>query len=84
MDRSEEEKEELLETADKLNDFLANISHELRTPVNAVIGLAGVSIEEEEDAEIRENLYYIMEAGKRVSDQVGDILHGGLEVSTHV
>ena len=39
MDKSEEEKQVMSEAADRLNDFLANISHEIRTPVNAVIGL---------------------------------------------
>ena len=56
------------------DDFLANVSHEIRTPVNAVIGLAEVSVEREEDEENRENLKMITLAGKRIAEQISDIL----------
>ncbi len=74
MDRSEEEKQALTETADRLNDFLVNISHEIRTPINAVIGLTDVCIENEKDEEVRRNLLSVAEAGKRVGSLTSDIL----------
>ncbi len=55
-------------------DFLANVSHEIRTPVNAVIGLTGVCIEKEKDGEIRKDLNSVAEAGVRVAGQISDIL----------
>ncbi len=64
----------LLQQNKSADDFLANVSHEIRTPVNAVIGLAGVSIEREQDKENRENLKIISFAGKRISEQISDIL----------
>ncbi|MBP3879592.1 MAG: HAMP domain-containing histidine kinase, partial [Lachnospiraceae bacterium] len=74
MDKSEEEKQEMAETTERLNDFLANISHEIRTPVNAVIGLSRVSAGKVQDEEVRKDLLSIMEAGQKIGDQIGDIL----------
>ncbi len=71
---SDDEIESLREGTRRLNDFLTNISHEIRTPVNAVIGLTGVCLEKEKDPEIRINLRSVAEAGHRVSEQISDIL----------
>ena len=56
------------------DDFLTNVSHEIRTPVNVVIGLSGVCLDKEKDPEIKSNLNSISEAGKRVAEQINDIL----------
>ncbi|MCR5753583.1 MAG: response regulator, partial [Acetatifactor sp.] len=72
--KSREEIEILTDATDRLNDFLANISHEIRTPINAVIGLTGVCIEKEKDEEIKANMQSVAEAGKRVAEQISDIL----------
>ena len=56
------------------SDFLANVSHEIRTPINAVIGLTDVCLEKAEDKEMKTTLRSIEEAGKRVAEQVSDIL----------
>ncbi len=56
------------------SDFLANVSHEIRTPINAVIGLTDVCMEKTEDPEMKRTLQSIEEAGKRVAEQVSDIL----------
>ena len=73
MEKSEGEMQELSEATEKLNDFLANISHEIRTPINAVIGLTGVCLEKEMDDDIRENLVAVCDAGRRVGEQISDI-----------
>ena len=56
------------------SDFLANVSHEIRTPINAVIGLTDVCIERASDPEMQKTLRSIEAAGKRVAEQVSDIL----------
>lgn len=52
-----------------MEDFLVNISHELRTPVNAINGLSTI-IKKKED---REDVGSIMDAGLRLSRQIDDI-----------
>ena len=74
MDKSEEEKQMMSEAADRLNDFLANISHEIRTPVNAVIGLTRICIDKVKDRETKKDLMSVMEAGQKIGDQISDIL----------
>ena len=74
LGRAEEEKQEQDELTERQNDFLANISHEIRTPINAVIGLSRICIERTDDPEIKRDLKSVMEAGNKVADQIGDIL----------
>jgi len=72
--RSKDETELLQGAATRLNDFLANVSHEIRTPINAVIGLTDGCIEKEENPAIRTDLISVKDAGKRVAEQISDIL----------
>ncbi|MCR5417482.1 MAG: response regulator [Lachnospiraceae bacterium] len=72
--KSDDKIHELSEATKRMNDFLANVSHEIRTPINAVIGLTTVSSKTEKDPAIRKNLDSIKEAGERVTEQIGDIL----------
>lgn len=71
---SGEEIEFLKDSTERLDDFLANVSHEIRTPVNAVVGLSGVCIDREKDRGKLEDLKAIQSAGKRVAEQITDIL----------
>ncbi len=64
-----------LETAGRQNaDFMSNVSHELRTPINMVIGISEVALEKEISPEIREDIQSIQMAGKRLSNQINNIL----------
>ena len=74
LGRSMEEIEFLKDATNRLDDFLANVSHEIRTPVNAVVGLSGVCIEKDEGGDLTDDLKSILEAGKRVGEQISDIL----------
>ena len=71
---SQDEIVQLTEATERLNDFLANVSHEIRTPVNAVIGLTSICIEKSQNREIYGDLVAVREAGRRVADQISDIL----------
>lgn len=55
-------------------EFLSNVSHELRTPVNMVIGISEVALGKELPSEIREDIYSIKMAGKRLSGLISNIL----------
>ena len=74
IDASKDEIDELTDSTNRLNDFLANVSHEIRTPVNAVIGLSGICIDKEKDPEIRKDMLSVRNAGRKVAEQIGDIL----------
>ena len=57
------------------SDFLARMSHEMRTPLNAVIGLCGLTLESEYlDEESRTNLKKIYDSGVILLSTVNDIL----------
>ena len=58
----------------RTENFMANVSHELRTPVNVVTGLSSVMESRLSDEEDRRDAAHILEAGKRLSEQVDDIL----------
>ncbi len=81
-----------LQRVDKLKDeFLANTSHELKTPLNGIIGLTeslidGVAGQLPENA--NKNLAMVVASGKRLSNLVNDILdfstlkNGNLSLNT--
>lgn len=54
--------------------FLSNISHEFRTPVNMVLGLSEVALEKDVSPEVRADVRSIQMAGKRLSSQISNIL----------
>ncbi|MBO4914693.1 MAG: response regulator [Oscillospiraceae bacterium] len=66
--------EKATEENQKISNFLVNVSHEVRTPVNAVVGISTVMLKRAEDEEVRKDLRSIQDAGRRVAEQVGDIL----------
>ncbi len=74
LGQSKDEIINLKDATDRLNDFLANVSHEIRTPINAVIGLTSICIENEDDEVKLDNLNAVRDAGRRVAEQISDIL----------
>ena len=74
LETTEREVQELTEATGRLNDFLTSVSHEIRTPINAVLGLSGICLERTEDPEQEEHLQSIQGAGKRMTELIGDIL----------
>ncbi len=69
---------EKLKIVDRLKDeFLANTSHELRTPINGIIGVAESLINGAAGPlcpEARQNLGLIVSSGKRLSTLINDVL----------
>ena len=73
------EQKRMLEVAEQANsaksEFLANISHEMRTPLNAVLGLSGLTLEMEDlSEEAAVNLEKIYSSGSTLLNIVNDIL----------
>ncbi len=64
-----------LETAGRQNAvFLSNVSHELRTPINMVLGISEVVLEKDISPEVREDMRSIQLAGKRLSNQINNMM----------
>lgn len=64
-----------LEQAGRQNaEFLSNVSHELRTPINMVLGISEVALGKDIPPEIREDMESIQSAGKRLSNEINNIL----------
>lgn len=64
----------LREAEDSRDDFLANISHEIRTPINTICGISEILLQREMPGDIRMQLYYIQTAGRNLTSVVSDIL----------
>ena len=54
--------------------FLANISHELRTPMNGILGMAELALDTQLDAEQRECLLVIQSSGSALLRLINDLL----------
>lgn len=64
--------------ADEANEaksrFLANISHEIRTPINAVLGMDEIILREAQSQDIKNYAANIQSAGKTLLSIINDIL----------
>lgn len=70
-----EEQAKLVELASRSRDsFFANLSHEIRTPINTIIGLNEVIIREKASAETVENALNIQNASLSLLNLINDIL----------
>ena len=56
------------------DDFLANVSHEIRTPVNTIHGISEIMLNKDIPEHLHEDLFNIQTAGKNLMAVVSDIL----------
>lgn len=56
------------------DDFLANVSHEIRTPINTICGISEIMLKNEVPADMKEDVLNIQSAGRNLMSVVGDIL----------
>jgi len=56
------------------SDFMANISHEIRTPVNTVCGMSEMILREDIPEDVRENTFNIQAAGRNLLSIISDVL----------
>lgn len=66
--------EELKEAERSKDDFLANVSHEIRTPINTICGMSEMVLKEEDPRKMKEEVFHIQTAGRNLMSVVGDIL----------
>ncbi|MCM1542893.1 MAG: ATP-binding protein [Blautia sp.] len=64
-----------LENAERSkNDFLVNVSHEIRTPINAVCGMSEAILQEDLPLNVRRDIIDIQTAGRNLLSAVSNIL----------
>ena len=66
--------DELKEVQSSKDDFLANVSHEIRTPINTICGMSEMVLKEELPLHIKNNVRDIDLAGRNLMSVVRDIL----------
>lgn len=54
--------------------FLGNLSHELRTPMNAIIGMTELAMEENLKEDVRDYLSTVLDASEHLMSILGDLL----------
>ena len=56
------------------SDFLANITHEVRTPLNGILGMTGLALETDLEPDQREYLELVKSSGEALLSLVTDVL----------
>lgn len=75
LTRAVEEQNEILQRADEEKTrFFANMSHEFRAPINAIIGMNEIILRNSQEEQIREYAKDIKNASKNLIHLVNDIL----------
>jgi len=66
--------DELKDVQSSKDDFLANVSHEIRTPINTICGMSEIILKENLPLNIKNNVRDIDLAGRNLTSVVRDIL----------
>lgn len=74
MLEAEKEKQKAIAASESKAMFLANISHEIRTPINAVIGMNEMILRENKDETIQEYAYHIRRSSRMLLGIINDVL----------
>ena len=72
--RAAAQKKEIEELGEAQNRFFSSISHEIRTPINTIIGLNEMILRENASKEINEDAVNIQTAGRMLLHLINDIL----------
>ena len=64
----------LMDAEQSKDDFLSNVSHEIRTPVNTICGMSEMALREYDLDKMREEVFDIRDAGHNLMTLVTDIL----------
>lgn len=76
--RAEQEREAALAEAESANqaksDFISRMSHEFRTPLNAILGFAQLLELDELTADQQESVEHVLRAGRHLVDLVNEVL----------
>lgn len=67
-------KQETEKLAQAKENFMANVSHEMRTPVNAIHGLTEQLLQEETNASVNQKLGILLTSSKHLKEVVNDTL----------
>ncbi len=65
---------ELRSLENSKDDFLANVSHEIRTPINTICGMSEIILKEDLPDKVKENVQDIQMAARNLTSVVRDIL----------
>ena len=65
---------DLKETEHGKDDFMANVSHEIRTPINTICGMSEIILREDYDENMKEKVMRIHTAGQNLLSVVSDML----------
>ncbi len=66
--------ETLSQVEQSKDDFMANVSHEIRTPINTICGMSEMLLREELEPGVRGEVFDIQTAGRNLLSIVSDIL----------
>ncbi len=70
----EKARDEALQASRAKSSFLFNMSHDVRTPMNAILGYTGIALKKNRDGEIGDYLQKIDTAGKQMLSLVNQVL----------